>query len=449
MNNRQRKNQPLQKPSSKQGMVIAFVILLVQGLWMGRQIRWTLSQRSSSCSGHATPQKLAAWRTGTIKATSSSNRTTASLQNRTGNNIQRKYLIQLPNYQDRRPLTLFYPNNETYQGPQRVFRAWRYPEFPCGPAEEGYHRGPTPSGFLYMKEFKTGSSTLAGISLRIGRNVAMRKNMSLPCTVRCAHLRARKYKERLKNESFLWSVLREPTTRLVSKFYHFAVSREKVAPTVANMQEYFRRQRNRAYDRQYYLKTLSLRDINPRADDITIRKYVEEILQGFDFIGITERMDETLVVLQLLLRLETGDLLYISAKESGSWEYFPMQRCCKHIMKYAVTPAMKDWFRSEEWYEYVRGDVIMYKAANRSLDLTIKRLGPDRVQRGLVRFRWAQQLAEKRCSKTTRFVCSGGGDHNAENDCLWQDMGCGYACLDKVAAELKTSPNFNALPEIG
>jgi hypothetical protein len=215
------------------------------------------------------------------------------------------------------------------------------------------------------------------------------------------------------------------------------------------MQEYFRRQRNRAYDRQYYLKTLSLRDINPRTDDIGMNQYVEEILLGFDFIGITERMDESLVVLQLLLHLETGDMLYLSAKESGSWEYFPLLRSCKYIMKYAVTPAMKDWFRSDEWYEYVRGDVLLYKAANKSLDRTIWKLGPDRVQRALLRFRWAQRLAEEQCATTTRYPCTSGGERNTVNDCLWQDMGCGYACLDQVAAQLKTSNVFNALPEIG
>jgi hypothetical protein len=38
--------------------------------------------------------------------------------------------------------------------------------------------------------------------------------------------------------------------------------------------------------------------------------YVQEILQGYDFLGVSERMDESLAVLQLLLGLETQDSLF-------------------------------------------------------------------------------------------------------------------------------------------
>ena len=38
------------------------------------------------------------------------------------------------------------------------------------------------------------------------------------------------------------------------------------------------------------------------------------VLQEYDFIGVTERLDESLVVLMLLLRLPMADVLYYTSK---------------------------------------------------------------------------------------------------------------------------------------
>jgi hypothetical protein len=48
---------------------------------------------------------------------------------------------------------------------------------------------------------------------------------------------------------------------------------------------------------------------------------VQDVIMDFDFIGVTERMDESLVALQLLLGLRMGDMLSSSSKVAGT---FPM-----------------------------------------------------------------------------------------------------------------------------
>jgi len=40
---------------------------------------------------------------------------------------------------------------------------------------------------------------------------------------------------------------------------------------------------------------------------------IESILRQYEFLAITERMDESLVVMQLLLNLTTHEILYIRA----------------------------------------------------------------------------------------------------------------------------------------
>ena len=43
-------------------------------------------------------------------------------------------------------------------------------------------------------------------------------------------------------------------------------------------------------------------------------KIVHDILNEYDFIRLVEQLDESLVILRLLLRLNTGDVLYLSSK---------------------------------------------------------------------------------------------------------------------------------------
>jgi hypothetical protein len=43
---------------------------------------------------------------------------------------------------------------------------------------------------------------------------------------------------------------------------------------------------------------------------------INQILSDYDFIGITERMAESAVALMMLLGVNMGDILYLSAKGS-------------------------------------------------------------------------------------------------------------------------------------
>jgi len=212
----------------------------------------------------------------------------------------------------------------TYTGPQRTFPIYPYP-FPCVEWEGSHSRRPTNQGFLYIKEMKTASSTLAGVTLRIARNVAKRrrndtKNLTM-CRARFFHMRARKFQFRLRNQSFLWSMVREPNARMLSKFFHFAVSRKHIMPTAQELAAYYASYDVWIYDQAYYLKSLSIQEVFPRNPETYVNA-TQSILDDYDFIGITERLDESLVVLQLLLGLETQDILYLSSKYSESFEKF-------------------------------------------------------------------------------------------------------------------------------
>ena len=80
--------------------------------------------------------------------------------------------------------------------------------------------GESPKGLLFVKLKKTGSSTGAGVTLRIRDNLSKRLNhfnQTAPssCFARYRHATARElhFQKRDPAQSFLWSIVREPAQR--------------------------------------------------------------------------------------------------------------------------------------------------------------------------------------------------------------------------------------------
>ena len=322
---------------------------------------------------------------------------------------------------------------------QRPYSPWNH-TFPCFPAEDQWNtvhqlREPTHRGWLYFKARKAGSSTVAGVALRIARNMAQRLQVETPhCHTRYGHPPAHllNYYQRDKNNSFLWSIIREPTSRHVSEFYHFAVSRSKWEPTDNHFHFYFR---DTTEIHNYYLQFMSTRKkFDNNHDNITTA--VATIMDEYNFIGITERMHESLVCLQILLHLRTTDILYLSAKKNGGFDDGLAGGQCYYIMPTYISPTIQDYLQhSQQWQEYTKGDNLLYIVANRSLDLTIDALGREKFNQQLQLYQATLKVAQQRCANVT-FPCSPGGILNSEHDCYLWDSGCGYSCLDKVAQAL-------------
>jgi len=360
----------------------------------------------------------------------------------------------------------------------RAFRKWKntYPEhvgLPCYQPESNMLEGMRPkpkwtrNGFLYLKLFKTGSSTSAGINLRIARNVAQRLESSNKnkngtdyrtaaeinvggrenkkvkmCKARFDHVAAsRYYGQRKPQQSFLWTVLRDPDTRAVSQFFHFEVSRGQIEPSDENFRRYLHGpSRYEVMEiEDLYLRWLSLVEYKVNS---TVEKSVDVangIVQDYDFIGISERMEESAVAIAMILDLPLSDVMFLSSKRQGDYDDGGNKnKTCTFINPSFVTRDMDSAIREEAWQKRSRWDRALYRAANRSLDMTIERLGRDEFDAKLARYRKAMQVANNRCIRKTVFPCTGGEFHEPhETDCLWTDSGCGFDCLDSVANELR------------
>jgi hypothetical protein len=317
----------------------------------------------------------------------------------------------------------------------RAFEPYPY-DLPCAEADNWTDsrvlRSPSRKGFIFIKLMKTGGSTAAGINLRIARNVGRRYHSGRMCKVRNDHgtVHSMDVAQRFQNKSFLWTIVRDPTKRIISQFFHFQVSRNKVQPTDLNFMNYTMN----FTGPNHYLNVLTLAPGGGPVLPSDRVKSANEIVEKFNFIGLTERMDESAVALQMLLNLTTGDILFLNAKNSGGFDDGASNVGCAYIVPSFLSPGMKEFFDQPKWKNSI--DVQLYRAANRSLDLTIERLGKERFQTQLARFQNAQQVVRETCGPSVVLPCGPGGARNRKNDCIWNDSGCGTACLDKVSESL-------------
>lgn len=311
----------------------------------------------------------------------------------------------------------------------RAFQAYKNPA-PCfDPDDDWEYRQSHPSrtGFIFVKPYKTGSSTCSGLNLRIARNVAKRQNKNYTiCKARSDHVWAsNKYADRLNDKSFMWSVVRDPTARIVSQFFHFVVSRGKTEPTDSNFIGYITKNGPLDLIRDYYLKALSLNGFQRGSNDPA--KTANKIFEDYDFIGITERMDESAVALAMLLNVPIGDLLYLTAKGHGGYDDAGGRdsKICTFIWPSFVSSGMQKYLDSDDWKEKSHWDTAFYRAANRSLDLTIDKIGRKKFYENVALYEEARKLSLERCLHHVTFPCSEGGDYTPSDktSCLWKDSG--------------------------
>ncbi|KAG7369601.1 galactose-3-O-sulfotransferase [Nitzschia inconspicua] len=297
---------------------------------------------------------------------------------------------------------------------------------------EFYHRG-----FLFNKPMKVGGSTAAGVLLRIAKDLAERYHTGhRMCDGIYAHTNGIRFKGRkMRGQSFLMSLLRDPTRRSISYFYHIIVSRKDVEPTLKN----FLRQTNGF--RNYYILRHTTESLpGGNHDDATMISMVNNILDGHDFIALTERFDESMVALQMILDVPLGDMLYVKAKSNGGYDGGGSKKGCVYIQPSNNLPQdMQQYIESDEWKDIVKWDNVLFNAVNQSLDATIDSLGRSAFEHQLKRFQHAQKVVSERCNDKAIFPCSKTGEHREswETNCLFRDAGCGFPCLDEVALELK------------
>lgn len=325
----------------------------------------------------------------------------------------------------------------------RVFPKWEKP-LPCynissnRPNLPWHHpknlKRPTREGLFFLKLLKTASTTGSSIHLRIAHNLAQRQNVSPICRTRHLHgwagRRMYQFGQRDADKSFLWTLLRQPAPRYISEFFHFHAARQNMTASDANIIDFLRHGK---HSDRHYLSWLTVRGYRKATSDA--ESTVQHILQDYNFIGVLERLDESVVALQMILGVPLADVLSVPSKLNGGYDDGEYRKTCFRILPSFVSDGVQAFLDSDEWQEYIGPEQALYNAVNRSLDRTIDALGRDVFKEHLRVYRHAMHVVEVRC-RNVRFPCSEAGERRSETDCIAADMGCGFDCLDQVATEL-------------
>ena len=312
-------------------------------------------------------------------------------------------------------------------------------------------RNKATTGLIYVKTPKTGSSTLAGIVTRIAIAQGNRTaNNGTACGFRNHHnAPGPAYGNRDRKRSFMWTSVRHPSKRAISRVFftyvtqrHWSTDDESILRAMDSKSWQIGVVSQGAGGHQ--LKYVTIKGIpdwsawNETNKTLVlqpqrVRENVNDVMQAYDFIMVTERMDESVVALQLLLGAEVGDVLSTSAKVSGGWDVF--NNNCVKIKRSFVSPGIKAFLESDEWHAKNYGDFLLYSAANKSLDLTIERIGRDRFDAALTRYRELMGQVRDVCSPKLILPCSSNGTYQKDlsaSHCYQHDEGCGYRCIDEL-----------------
>jgi len=315
---------------------------------------------------------------------------------------------------------------------------------------EGRYRG-----ILLVKNPKAASSTSAGVAIRISRRFNCQ-------AIQWQHRMAYLYSNRstVNGASFMFSTIRDPGARAVSSVFFHLISRSNNEPTDDIILNYLRTRTDKHYGSRsngqggFQLRYLAMEEIpefsawNGTIDPTRVLnphqvyQNVQHTINEYDFILVTERMDESLVCLALLLGIDVGSVIVTSSKVAGKNYHLgkPAGKplICVPTVRSFVSPAVHSYLQSDEWRAANFGDYLLYQAANASLDYTIENvIGRESFESTFSEYKRLKSLEAKECAPHVKFPCTNDGEPQpavAKTNCYLRmyDFGCGYPCLDQL-----------------
>lgn len=252
--------------------------------------------------------------------------------------------------------------------------------FPCVPENR-----PNTEGIFYIKVPKTASSTLARITTRFAARESRRQGFDdgVFCKtfdpMKHASASTLQVADRDKSKSFLWSVIRHPNNRAISHYgmrLAFGNSKASDKNFINDLKT------NGSFRSNIQLDFLTPRKLSdePKTDEEMI-KITQNIINEYNFIGIYERLDESLVVLSMIMGMDVNDVL-------NSFRPSTNTRCDSLVDDPSwLTTGMREYLETDEWKQKQSGDLMLYNTVNDALDATILKLGPEKVKKNLANFR--------------------------------------------------------------
>jgi hypothetical protein len=241
---------------------------------------------------------------------------------------------------------------------------------------------------------------------------------------------------RARPRSLLWTVVRDPVTRALSWYYYMHVKCKAHKNCTQPPDEDVIKRISKisgSYIFNYMDGLTTEKNVCRSGEDVDksgrnkthpfgwnhsiVECEVKHLLDSYDFVGVMEREDESLVAMKLLFGLRFRDILYVSAKvrsESGLLIPNPGNQ---------LQTFLKGEFRTKCYV-----DRVLHAAANAKLDATIAGYGTV----------YDDELTRYTSLLVSARVACGDVIKQRSRDpslCSWNDARCGNECLDAFAAE--------------
>lgn len=324
-------------------------------------------------------------------------------------------------------------DRELFHFEPKTFESWQSGDtLPCIEQQlGGTPKSKYLEGFVYTQIHDVSSDPGASVTLRIAANIAKQLGYNNSCLFDIDNQRPLST-EKSSSQSFTWSLVGNPTNSFLDHFYT-AAARQNIPTTFKSFTHFFHAHTT-MLEGGYYLKEL-LKPQNKSLEALAS----QDVLSLYNFLGVAERLDESLVVLQMLLGLNTSDILYLTLPSwQGTYRYDePTGTCYPNEKKVGPTYRMRKHIQDSHLLDI---DEALYQAVNRSLDMTIEKLGYDVFQENLEFFQQEKATIDKACRwPRLKLACTNAGELREANetDCIIGGLGCGFHCIDSALKPLE------------
>lgn len=209
---------------------------------------------------------------------------------------------------------------------------------------------------------------------------------------------------------FLTTVIRDPAGRALSKYYFNNGCASVPGQEPIDKARFLREFQN---DMFRYIRMFE-------------QDTVDDIFNHYGVVGLTERLDESLVVLAASLKVPLSDVLYLSAKNSSAGFVVgknSQTQCEAHPSRDEEPQDIKDLLDGE-FRQANALDYQLVERANSALDAKIAEMN---LTPAIKKFQDLLAKAQKTCE------VAGTDKELIQNivDCYVEDEGCNYRCLNQ------------------
>ena len=326
-----------------------------------------------------------------------------------------------------------------------------------------------PCNLLFVKVPKCASSSAAGVARRIAAHSGLSgvyaggwvtENGEEPgLWAHHGKLHVKIYLGQLnalEQPAFLFTMIRSPFARCMSAYYAFveskvrngtitpefegawifgdrdaaarwAAAHQSQSPDTAGAKLDYLRQS--ASCRNYLYRYLT-----PTSPGLLGPPPMALVRDEYSFIGLTERFDESVVMLAFLLRVPLSHVLYFRSKDSAA-AHTADASVVPHRPVEEEPPEVRQFATSREFNVSNALDLELHDAASAELD---RRWAANKgeLDAALASFRAMLVNATRTCElqgeSYARAKATGHeGGRGTAGWCYWSDHGCGYRCLDE------------------